>query len=147
MSNSSSHAQRCDIWYHLRWYFSVGAYCGLLGDGIDKGLSAWLDSLRYMHIHIVHTVAKKTWYSGNWMKYLWYNYHRGIYFSSLLKREFVRIIQYCGFQNYVCVRWCFSEIVWWLKRKTSSSFWARNQNFTRRVQSWDSPPVYCSCFV
>ena len=34
----------------------------------------------------------------------------------------------------VSVRWCFIELVWWLKSKTSSSFWVGNQNFITRFQ-------------
>ena len=30
---------------------------------------------------------------------------------TLLKRCFLRITQYCGFQNYVSGRWCFIELV------------------------------------
>ena len=33
-------------------------------------------------------------------------------------------------RSCVSVRWCFIELVWWLKSKTSSSFWVRNQNVT-----------------
>ena len=45
-----------------------------------------------------------------------------ITFALCLKRYFVRIIQYCRFQNYV-----LSDV---LKSQISSSFWVRNPNFT-----------------
>ena len=58
---------------------------------------------------------------------------------NTLKKYFAMITQYCGFQNYVrvflSVRWCFIELVWWLKSKISSSFCVRNQNFTTGFQS------------
>ena len=37
--------------------------------------------------------------------------HRLTMRVRLLTGQFVRITQYCGFQNYVRVRWCFIEIV------------------------------------
>ena len=38
----------------------------------------------------------------------------------------------------VSVRWCFIELVWWLKSKTFSSFLGRNQNFITSFQYIDT---------